>query len=35
MSTILTVLGIGIIALSTARFLLFCVKARRENHGGE
>lgn len=35
MRTILTILGIGIIALSTVRFLLFCVKARKENHDGE
>lgn len=35
MSTILTILGIGIIALSTVRFLLFCVKARKETHDRE
>lgn len=35
MRTVLTILGIGIIALSAARFLLFCVKARKENQDGK
>jgi hypothetical protein len=35
MSTILTILGISIIALSVVRFLLFCIKARKENQDDE
>ncbi len=35
MSTILRILGIGIIAFSTVRFLSFCVKAWRENRNGD